>query len=405
MRSSSARSSRSRQEHPEYFDHRREFARTDVEQRRAPRREWDELLVEMMRRADAAGIYRHALPAELGGADGTNLDMAIIREHLASKPLGLHSDLQTESACVGNFPIVLVLHALRGRPSRRSSSTRSCGTRSRAAFGLTEPDHGSDATWLETTATRDGGDWVINGMKRFNTGMHVAQYDIVFARTSGRAGQRARHHRVPRPDRRAGLRRPLPLVDVQHALRPRRGDGSTDVRVPRRRDRRRMRARAWPRRCCSCTRTASARRRRRSAPRSSASTRRVALRARADRVRQAARDEPGDPVPARRAAHRLRAAARADPHDRGRDGRAGRPRGVSDRSLDVQLPGEPARVRRGRPRDPGPRRDRLHARTSRSSTSTATTAATGSPRAPRRSSSATSPAACSASGTARRARS
>ena len=73
----------------------------------------------MMRRADAAGLYRFALPAELGGADGTNLEMAAIREHLANKPLGLHSDLQTESSCVGNFPIVLVLHAL-GRPSSSS---------------------------------------------------------------------------------------------------------------------------------------------------------------------------------------------------------------------------------------------------------------------------------------------
>jgi alkylation response protein AidB-like acyl-CoA dehydrogenase len=35
--------------------------------------------------------------------------------------------------------------------------------RQRVAFGLTEPDHGSDATWLETRAVRDGGDWVIDG--------------------------------------------------------------------------------------------------------------------------------------------------------------------------------------------------------------------------------------------------
>ena len=173
--------------HPEFFDHRREFARTDVENGGAPKREWDELLVEMMRRADAAGIYRHALPAELGGSDGTNLDMAVIREHLANKPLGLHSDLQTESACVGNFPIVIVLHAL-GSPEQKELIDPLLRHEVACGFGLTEPDHGSDATWLETTAKRDGGDWVLNGMKRFNTGMHVAQYDIVFARTSGEPG-------------------------------------------------------------------------------------------------------------------------------------------------------------------------------------------------------------------------
>jgi acyl-CoA dehydrogenase len=175
------------EEHPQFFDHRREFARTDTDRGGAPVREWDELLVEMMRRADAAGLYRFALPPELGGSDGTNLEMAVIREHLANKPLGLHSDLQTESSCVGNFPIVLVLHAL-GSPEQKELIEPLIRHEVACAFGLTEPNHGSDATWLETRATRDGEDWVINGAKRFNTGMHVAQYDIVFARTSGEPG-------------------------------------------------------------------------------------------------------------------------------------------------------------------------------------------------------------------------
>ncbi len=175
------------QEHPQFFDHRREFARTDVERGGIPNREWEELLVEMMRRADAAGLYRFALPSELGGSEGTNLEMAVIREHLANRPLGLHSDLQTESACVGNFPIVLVLHTL-GSPEQRQLIEPLLRHETSCAFGLTEPDHGSDATWLETVAARDGEEWVINGAKRFNTGMHVARYDLVFARTSGEPG-------------------------------------------------------------------------------------------------------------------------------------------------------------------------------------------------------------------------
>src|SRR5579884_1927806 len=174
--------------HPQFFDHRREFARTDLERGGVPAREWEELLVEMMRRADAAGLYRFALPEELGGSGGTNLEMALIREHLANKPLGLHSDLQTETSCVGNFPIVLVLQAL-GSAEQKQLIEPLIRHELACAFGLTEPDHGSDATWLETRARRDGGDWVIDGAKRFNTGMHVAQYDIVFARTSGEAGQ------------------------------------------------------------------------------------------------------------------------------------------------------------------------------------------------------------------------
>jgi len=41
---------------------------------------------------------------------------------------------------------------------------------------------------METTAVRQGGDWKINGMKRFNTSMHTATVDLVFARTSGKEG-------------------------------------------------------------------------------------------------------------------------------------------------------------------------------------------------------------------------
>jgi alkylation response protein AidB-like acyl-CoA dehydrogenase len=174
-------------EHPQYFDHRREFARTDIENGGAPVKEWEALLVEMMRRADAAGLYRFALPSELGGSEGTNREMAAIREHLANKPLGLHSDLQTESSCVGNFPIVLVLHAL-GSPEQKEMIEPLIRHEVACGFGLTEPRHGSDATWLETRARRNGGDWVINGAKRFNTGMHVATHDVVFARTSGKDG-------------------------------------------------------------------------------------------------------------------------------------------------------------------------------------------------------------------------
>jgi alkylation response protein AidB-like acyl-CoA dehydrogenase len=175
------------EEHPQYFDHRREFARTDVENGGAPVAEWEQLLVEMTRRADRAGFFRFALPSELGGSDGSNLDMAIIREHLANKPLGLHSDLQTEMSVVGNHPIALVLHAL-GSDEQKQLIEPSIRMEEGIAFGLTEPAHGSDATWLETTARRDGGDWVIDGTKRFNTGMHRATYDLVFARTSGEAG-------------------------------------------------------------------------------------------------------------------------------------------------------------------------------------------------------------------------
>ena len=62
----------------------------------------------------------------------------------------------------------------------------------RTVFGLTEPNHGSDATFMETRAvpeTRDGKPgWRIDGEKMWSTGMHVATHAMVFARTSGKDG-------------------------------------------------------------------------------------------------------------------------------------------------------------------------------------------------------------------------
>lgn len=171
-----------------FFDHRREHARTDWDNNGWPRAEWEELLGEMRRRADAAGHYRFALPSEVGGSDGTNLQMAVIREHLATRGLGLHNDLQNESSIVGNHPFIKMMLA-KGTDAQQAEFIEACLTgKRRVAFGLTEPEHGSDATHLDTKAVEDGEEWVINGAKRFNTGMHHATHDMVFARTSGEDG-------------------------------------------------------------------------------------------------------------------------------------------------------------------------------------------------------------------------
>ncbi len=176
-------------ENIQYFDHRRENARTDWDNGGIPRREWEDLLGEMRRRADKAGWLRYALPASLGGRDGTNLDMAVIREHLAAKGLGLHNDLQDESSIVGNFPQVIMMERF-GTETQRKVWSEALITGERSfAFGLTEPAHGSDATWLETRAERTADGWVINGAKRWNTGVHRATHDLIFARTSGEPGQ------------------------------------------------------------------------------------------------------------------------------------------------------------------------------------------------------------------------
>jgi alkylation response protein AidB-like acyl-CoA dehydrogenase len=174
-----------------FFDHRREWARTDFENGGLPRHDWEDLLREAKRRADAAGHFRFALPSEYGGQDGSNLAMAIIREHLARKGLGLHNDLQNEHSIVANYPQILMLRDF-ARPEQKHLIQDALDGKFIATFGLTEPEHGSDATHMDTVATRetrDGVDgWLINGEKMWTTGMHVATHMMCFVRTSGDDG-------------------------------------------------------------------------------------------------------------------------------------------------------------------------------------------------------------------------
>ena len=171
-----------------FFDHRREDARTDWDRDGLPNEDWEALLAEARRLADQAGHYRYALPAELGGRNGTNLAMAIIREHLATKGLGLHNDLQNEHSIVGNNIGALLLSIYGSDDQKREWIDDLAAGRRTFAFGITEPEHGSDATHMETHGRRDGGVWIINGEKTWNTGVHTASHDVVFARTSGEPG-------------------------------------------------------------------------------------------------------------------------------------------------------------------------------------------------------------------------
>ncbi|KAJ5327633.1 uncharacterized protein N7506_010735 [Penicillium brevicompactum] len=178
-----------------FFDHRREHARTDWDNGGKPRKEWEDLLDKARTMADDAGFYRFALPRAYGGQShpNTNLWMSVIRCHLSSHPvygggLGLANDLQNEHSVVGNFPDILMLHHFGNAEQKQTFIDARLRGEFRTTFGLTEPGHGSDATFMSTTACRIRAGFQINGVKKWQTGAHRCTHFLIFARTSGSPG-------------------------------------------------------------------------------------------------------------------------------------------------------------------------------------------------------------------------
>jgi acyl-CoA dehydrogenase len=147
-------------------------------------------VVERLRdRARERGIYTPHLPEEYGGLGVGVLGMALISQELGTAPLaalGLNAMAPDE----GNMHTLL----LAGTEEQQERFLRPLAEGSiRSCFAMTEPDvASSDPTNLETTAVRDGDEWVINGRKWCISGAIGAAFSIVVAKTGTDA---ARGHR------------------------------------------------------------------------------------------------------------------------------------------------------------------------------------------------------------------
>jgi acyl-CoA dehydrogenase len=150
-------------------------------------------VVERLRdRARERGIYTPHLPEAWGGLGIGTLGMALISQECgisALASLGLNAMAPDE----GNMHTLLIA----GTPEQLETYLRPLAEgRTRSCFAMTEPGvASSDPTNLETTAVRDGGEWVLNGRKWCITGADGAAFAIVVAKTgggddAGRAGHR-----------------------------------------------------------------------------------------------------------------------------------------------------------------------------------------------------------------------
>jgi acyl-CoA dehydrogenase len=132
------------------------------------------------------GLYGFAIPQEYGGLGMTLTEEAQLAFELGWTTPALRSLFGTNNGIAGQ---VLLVGGTEDQ--KRSWLPRLASGEVTASFGLTEADAGSDPGGLATTARRDGGDWVLNGAKRYITNAPIADVIMVFARTDpGATGNR-----------------------------------------------------------------------------------------------------------------------------------------------------------------------------------------------------------------------
>jgi alkylation response protein AidB-like acyl-CoA dehydrogenase len=119
-------------------------------------------------------------PEEYGGGGGDSLAYALAVEELTRVDSSVAITLCAHTS-LGTQPIYL----FGSEEQKREWLPQLCSGEKLGAFGLTEPEAGSDAGNTKTTARQDDGDWVINGAKQFitNAGTDVSGVVTITART------------------------------------------------------------------------------------------------------------------------------------------------------------------------------------------------------------------------------
>ena len=131
------------------------------------------------------GCYGVAVPEELGGAGMDYVSLALIIEEIAAGDGGTSTVVS-----VNNCPVCSMLMSFANDWQKEQWLKPLASGQMLGAFCLTEPQVGSDASGLKTTATRDGDHYVLNGVKQFITSGKNAQLAIVIAMTDKAAGKK-----------------------------------------------------------------------------------------------------------------------------------------------------------------------------------------------------------------------
>jgi short-chain 2-methylacyl-CoA dehydrogenase len=135
---------------------------------------------EIVAKLGELGLMGIPYPEEYGGGGADNLSYAVAIEELARVDSSVAITVAAHTS-LGTWP----LYAFGSDDQKAEWLPRLCSGERLGAFGLTEPEAGSDAGNTRTRAELDGEEWVINGAKQFitNSGTDISGFVTITART------------------------------------------------------------------------------------------------------------------------------------------------------------------------------------------------------------------------------
>ena len=139
-----------------------------------------EILKELHAQAKADGLWCPHMPKEWGGLGLGPLAMAIVQYELGGSPLG---DLAVNTQ--GSDDATMLTIARYGTEAQKKKYlVPLVNGDARVCYSMTERAAGGDATGLQTTAVRDGENWILNGEKWFTSLANIADFAVVLAKTN-----------------------------------------------------------------------------------------------------------------------------------------------------------------------------------------------------------------------------
>jgi short/branched chain acyl-CoA dehydrogenase len=184
---------------------------------------------EIVRRLGELDLMGIPFPEEYGGAGGDSLAYAIVVEELARVDSSVAITLCAHTS-LGTQPIYL----FGSEEQKREWLPPLCRGEQLGAFGLTEPEAGSDAGNTKTRAELEDGEWVINGAKQFitNAGTDISGVVVITAVTGAGSGSQREISNIMVPNGTPGYEPGEPYRKMGWNASDTRPLSFTDCRVP-----------------------------------------------------------------------------------------------------------------------------------------------------------------------------